>query len=489
MDIKELRRAHAALLASAKSLHAADSTDEGMSEEQAAEFETTTKKIDVLATKIERAEKMLDASAKSARKVHNKDVVVINDEGDEGDDVTADPEDMDDAAVEDMDDEDAEEKTVAVSTKSLKTAANIRPFNVSKGLVKVDQKPGDAAVLMMMAQAYKNIERTSDRNVARWMQKNFSGHVHEKTLSATLTSVDTGHFAIPQSYLPDLISYLRSRTVMRQVGVRIEPMPTGNLLVPRQSGTTTGYWVNELDPITPSDITLDDVVLNAKKLAALSTASNSLIRRSPLVIANTIREDLTAQIARAEDLAFIRGSGSSQPGSIKSLAATTITASAADWKSVVGLVYELKSALESANVPMNNTVWLMNPAVKNFLMSNRSDYNQLVFPELLNDVLVGYPVFTTTQIPTNIANVGASGNTHGSEIYFFDASQYIIGDTYMPTLEVDSFGAWEQGGAVKSAMSRDVTIFRIIEECDAALSHPEAAAVGLVDSYLPGLSS
>jgi HK97 family phage major capsid protein len=87
-------------------------------------------------------------------------------------------------------------------------------------------------------------------------------------------------------------------------------MPAGNLTIPRLAAGATAGYQGELDDISSSQETFDDLQLNAKKLTALVPVSNDLIRRAPSNIEAIVRDDMVQSLARREDLAFLLGDGS-----------------------------------------------------------------------------------------------------------------------------------------------------------------------------------
>jgi HK97 family phage major capsid protein len=90
----------------------------------------------------------------------------------------------------------------------------------------------------------------------------------------------------------------------------IVDMPMGNLTIPRLAAGSTAGYQGELDDMSASQESFDDLQLNAKKLTALVPVSNDLIRRAPANIEGIVRDDMTQSLARREDLAFLLGDGS-----------------------------------------------------------------------------------------------------------------------------------------------------------------------------------
>lgn len=466
IKLHELLAEKAAIVAQMQEIHKSDETEEGMTDEQVAQFEALTKSLKKISAKIARKEEMTAADAEDAKAASKSDE-------DEDED-------------KDEDDKDEDEK----SSKSF--VGNLRPF--SKGMTvpaapKATMAPGKLALAALVAKAYDMLppEYAADRryaNASEMLRKEYGEAVY-KTLQATGTGPNGG-YALPTSYLADLIPYLRSQTVMRQIGCRNIPVPTGNLTIPRQSATMTAVWQGEMDEMTVSNLQLDDIVLLVKRLTGLSTVTNQLIAQSPLAVEDTIRNDLAMQIARAEDLSFLRGPGTGgQPLGLLGFATAANavnTATAKDPDSVNAYLTHAKNVLDAANQGEEGRVWIMHPSVRNYIWSLRNSFGQRYFPEVESGMLFAYPLKTTTQLPTNLTTYGG---THGAEIFLVKASECIIADGLMPTISVSQEATVQEGGVARNAFTQDFTVFKMVERVDFNMNHTSGVTVIGTDGWLP----
>jgi len=86
--------------------------------------------------------------------------------------------------------------------------------------------------------------------------------------------------------------------------------------VPKLSGEITSYFVGENSAITPADISLNLVRLEAKKLATLTAVSSELNEDSVLSVAETLARSIAQTFANKEDDCGWNGDGTSTYGGI-----------------------------------------------------------------------------------------------------------------------------------------------------------------------------
>jgi HK97 family phage major capsid protein len=302
----------------------------------------------------------------------------------------------------------------------------------------------------------------------------------QKALGAGLASA--GGTLVPEAFGSDVIEYLRTEAVLRKAGVRQISMPNGNLRLGRQSAPATAYWGSENKIITASQPSTDEVNLQAKKLTALVSISNDLIRQAGIDADQFVRDDLNAIMPLAEDQAFVRGDGTAgSPKGIRySLASGNIFARAqasGSGSTVVEIQQDLMKAirkLEENNVKVRSGFWLMNATTKNGLMGIRDTIANLVFaPEMRTGFLMGFPFYVTNQIPNNLG-----GGSDEGEVYFCEASEIVIGDHLALTVDLFPNGTYvDASGTMQSGISNDQSVLRALLQSDVVLRHNVGASV------------
>ena len=95
--------------------------------------------------------------------------------------------------------------------------------------------------------------------------------------------------------------------------------------------------------------------------------------------------------------------------------------------------------------------------------------------EMSSGNLWGIPYLATTQVPINLT-IGANADT--SEIFLVDMNDVVIGDSEHLIIDASSEAAYEEGGSVKAAFSRDETVIRGIAEHDLVLRRDVSVAIG-----------
>lgn len=311
------------------------------------------------------------------------------------------------------------------------------------------------------------------------------GERHPVTEAAGLTkaletSVGTaGSFAIPPDFYDYIVPLLYAKTVVRQAGATVMPMPNGTMTISKLTAGMSAAWGLEASPIPASQQTFGQIAATARKLTALVPVSNDQMKYATPSFDGRVRDDLVMQISLAEDIAFIRSNGTlAAPKGLKGFVSSgnTITSTYAyTLSTVTNELMGLLNKLESANVPLDNVGWLMHPRTKNYLMGVQNSLGVFVYRDMmLAGKLFGYPYYTTTQIPTNLT---INANPNCSEIYFGSFSQMVILESRKLELAVSLEGVYVDGNSVmQSAFQNDLTLVRGILSENFQMWHNEGVA-------------
>lgn len=212
------------------------------------------------------------------------------------------------------------------------------------------------------------------------------------------------------------------------------------VVFPKISGGTTAYHVNhdtksDSTAVTKSDMALDEIEMYPHTTAARSILSNDLINRSATAAEAMVRRQIGRDIGLMVDYDGYQGNGTSgAPSGIVgttginsvSFSGVALTAAGA-YNKLLQMIYEV----QADNALMGNLGWVMHPAALLAIqqMLDPSDSTQPKGRRLLTEaaptMLLGYPVVTTTQFPTN-------------QIAFGDWSQFAYGQWGTMFLAVDS---------------------------------------------------
>lgn len=342
-----------------------------------------------------------------------------------------------------------------------------------------EQKDHDIAALFRN----KFIAKESGLSFAAVCRGDAGAQYRNDRLSAAMSTSSGGASIVPVNYVRDrVIELLRPMTVIRsRPGVRVIPMPNGNLNLPRQSGSATAAYAGELTNIAVSNPTTDSIALAAKKLTIMVPQSGELLRRSSPASDQLIRDDLIRTLAVKEDNTFLRATGSATiPKGIKAYCDATSGTQVVESNQTVTLANvvadlgKLILAVVNADTPMLNPCFILSPRSERFLMDMRDGNGNPAFPEMMQGRLRQYSYAVTTQVPDNLT---VGGVTLTSEVYFGDFSELLIGDTPTFDMTVSTEAAYHDGANVVAAFSQDTVLYRLIVEHDTQIRHPRSFAM------------
>lgn len=143
----------------------------------------------------------------------------------------------------------------------------------------------------------------------------------EHGVKATMVSYDntTGGFLVPDVMENTIIELREQYGVFRQNSNAVT-MGDSKMIMPRLSSEITSYYVGEAATITASDMTVNQVQLDAKKLAALAVISSELNEDAVISVADALARSVAQSFAIAEDQAGFLGDGTSTYGGIRGVA-------------------------------------------------------------------------------------------------------------------------------------------------------------------------
>ena len=308
-----------------------------------------------------------------------------------------------------------------------------------------------------------------------WTRAGFEKEVFDnmRTKAQSIGSDTAGGYIVPTEQIMDIIELLREKLVVASMGASIMDNLYGNPIeIPKQTGGTTVYWVGENAAITDSELTLGQITLSPKKVAAMVKMSNQFIRMAQPSGEALVRRDIASGIALEIDRICLRGSGSaSQPKGIANtddINTYALSGAVPTFDTLINMEYEIE-----VDHALNGKLgFIFHPAIKRTLIKSKvaqfsgdSAGAYIIAPtsdtELSN--WIGYPFKTTTQVPINLTT---GGGTNLTEIYFGNWQELIIGQWAGMQLMASK--------ETSDAFEKDQTWVRIIQEVDVAVRHPES---------------
>jgi HK97 family phage major capsid protein len=292
---------------------------------------------------------------------------------------------------------------------------------------------------------------------------------------------------VPEVLANEIIEFLRPRSVIRSLQPMMIPMPNGSVSIPKLTGGATATWVGESVAPNATQATTGQLRLDWKSLVAQEPMTRQWLQYSNPGSDAAIRDDLVNAFAQAEDLAFIRGTGTAfSPKGLRYWAVAgnigashgTDDGTVPELSEVEQDLRELIQALEGSDVRMIRPVWIMSPRSKNFLTTLRDASDLLLaFPETRTRpaTLWGFPLGVTNNVPSDLAG---NGTETVSELYLVDMADAVVGDsTNMEIRILDQASYLDQTGTLVSAPARNEVVLVGIENVDFGMRHDESVAI------------
>lgn len=292
-----------------------------------------------------------------------------------------------------------------------------------------------------------------------------------------VSSQAAGGVLVPTEHAAEFIEVLRSASIVLQSGVRMMDLRTGRLRMGRQGSSATAYWAGESVGTNASQLSTEEIVLDAKKCTGITPISNELLRVESAEADAIVRDDLAQAVGLKVDLACIRGDGTvSSPRGVRWRTASANVNAMTASPTLTTVTNDLLGAwrrVSQANVPITAPVWWCEDRTKFYLAGLRDGNGNLAFDDIMKGgTLFGRPVLSSNQIPTNLG-----GGTE-TEVTFIEPRQWIYGTKTELLMELIPHGSYLDGtGAHVSATARDESVIRVITEIDFVPRHNQAAGI------------
>lgn len=267
----------------------------------------------------------------------------------------------------------------------------------------------------------------------------------------TAAGVNAGKEFVPDILSGSLIELLRARMILSMAGATMMSGLSGDLYIPRQTGSVTAHWVDEGDAIGESEASTDQVPLKPKAIGAYTEYSRRLLIQSSQAVEAFVRNDLVSTLARGIERAAFQGAGGLQPTGLATATGTTpITLATAGLPTFAEMV-EFETALNADDADIGRLSYIMPGAARGHLKTT--------------------PRFSGGEIPIwSDRNTVNAYNAYASNLIdklsFGNWLDMIIGLWGSMEITVDPYGKMERA------------LFRVvaIQEVDVALRHPQSFA-------------
>jgi HK97 family phage major capsid protein len=319
----------------------------------------------------------------------------------------------------------------------------------------------------------------SESHLRAWR---LSGAMQQRATYQALSG--TGPNLVQTSLLDQsFIEVLRNASVTQQLGARYLNGLVGQVDIPRQTGTTQTYWVGESGALTQAEGTFDKVSLRMKTVGALSKMSRQMLIQSTPAIEMLAREDLIAQLALAQDLAALSGSGSSnQPTGIVNTAGINSVVGGTNGANLTfDHIIQLKTAPKVANAPLSAMGFALNSKSVGYLETLKSTTGQYLWSngggvgDGVPSTLKGQAYAESQQLRSNLTKGSASGIC--SELIYGNWRELLIAEWGVVELMVNPYDS--------VGFANGDVIIRAFQSLDIGLRHAASFAV-MSDALTPG---
>jgi HK97 family phage major capsid protein len=198
------------------------------------------------------------------------------------------------------------EKTVAAPR--LLRSAKVRNFRADGGVSAEERAHATGQWLLATI--------GSNTRAAQWCHDH--GIEVRGTSPLTTTTNSLGGYLVPEVLESTIIDLREERGVARR-SVRVMPMASDSVVIPRRASGVTAYFVNENAEITASDKNWDAVSLTARKLAVMCKMSSEIAEDAIISIADDLASEIAYAFADKEDECLFNGDGTSTYGGVVGL--------------------------------------------------------------------------------------------------------------------------------------------------------------------------
>ena len=266
---------------------------------------------------------------------------------------------------------------------------------------------------------------------------------------------------VPDDYRADqLIGLFRNSLVMRSLGARVLSGLRGDVVIPKQTGASTAYWVAEGDSLTESNPTFDTIKMTPKHVGALASMSRQLLQQANPSIEQLVRDDFVSVIGLAIDKAMIHGlAANDEPvGILNTTGIQTGSLATLDWEAVIALLEKL--ALQN----LTPNAMITHPAVATVLRTTLKDSVAGAEYLMQGGSVAGVPVNVTNQLDAKVT-AGPPAVTTG-RLIVGDFSQMIVGEWGSAEILANPYApTYYEAGAVQ---------LRIMATMDMVVRNPKA---------------
>jgi len=268
----------------------------------------------------------------------------------------------------------------------------------------------------------------------------------------------------PESFRPDLFtSALTNSAIVSRLGATTLTGLTGDVIIPRETGSPNVGWVNEDEALPTGNASFDSMTLTPHHVGTITELSRQLLQQSSPQVEGLVRQMLSRNVALEIDRAAIAGSGAgAEPLGLLNDSNVPEVAYATDLFTTTA---NMISTADVANVG-DGRAFLSTNGVRLVAMLERDADGH---PIPLSETFHGEQAFFTNQAPNDL---GAGDDEHG--LLYGDFRDMLIGIWSQLDILVNPFA--------ETAYSKGNILVRAIATVDFGVRRPASfvKATGVV---------
>lgn len=259
------------------------------------------------------------------------------------------------------------------------------------------------------------------------------------------TTTATAAAVAPESFRPDLFtSALTNTAIVSRLGATTLTGLTGDVVIPRETGSPNVGWVAEDQALPTGNATFDSLTLTPHHVGVITELSRQLLQQSSPQVEALVRSMMSRNVALEIDRAAIAGSGTgAEPlGLINDPNVPTVAYSTDLFSTTAAMI----AAADIANIG-DTRAFLSTNGVRALAMTERDTTGR---PIPISDTFHGESAYFTNQAPDDL---GAGTNENG--LVYGDWSDFLIGIWSQLDILVNPYAetAYSKGNILIRAMA------------------------------------
>lgn len=277
-----------------------------------------------------------------------------------------------------------------------------------------------------------------------------------------------GSNLVPTEHLAsEFVDALRANVVVMGMGARMISGLKGDVAIPALNAKTSTYFVAENVAPTEGAPSFRQITMSPKTLAAYVDISRKLMMQSDPSVDAILRDDITRNFAVKIDEVAIEGGGANEPTGILGTNGIGSVAMGSNGGAITyAKLVDLEREVAIDNALTGRLSYLTNPKVVGAMRKTARQTSGVEGNFILNDTntLLGYPVVSTTNVPSDLTKGTSSGVC--SAVIFGNFNELLVAMWGGLDILVDPYSG-SAAGTTRIAMFQDI---------DVAVRHAESFA-------------